>query len=54
MSALAAGANAQKQAQRGQQTGVKSVKCVNQKNIISSGELLSINSRFCGVYSELP
>ena len=54
MSALAAWANAQKQAQRGQPTGVKSVKWVNQKNIISSGELLSINSRFCGGYSELP
>jgi len=27
---------------------------VNQKNIISSGELLSINSRFCGGYPELP
>jgi hypothetical protein len=30
------------------------VKWMNQKNIISSGELLSINSRFCGGYSELP
>ena len=54
MSAFAAWANAQKKAQRGQQTGVKSVKWVSQKNIISSGELLSINSRFCGGYSELP
>jgi len=27
---------------------------VNQKNEISSGEVLSINSRFCGGYSELP
>ena len=52
--APAAWANAHKKAQRGQQTGVKSVKWVNQKNIISSGELLSINSRFCGGYSELP
>jgi hypothetical protein len=54
MSAPAAWANAQKKAQSGQSTGVKSVKWVNQKNIISSGELLSINSRFCGSYSELP
>jgi hypothetical protein len=30
------------------------VKSLNQQNIISSGELLSINSRFCGGYSELP
>jgi hypothetical protein len=30
------------------------VKWVNQKKGISSGELLSINSRFCGGYSELP
>ena len=29
-------------------------KRMNQKNGISSGELLSINSRFCGGYSELP
>ena len=54
MSAPAAWVNAQKKAQRGQPTRVKSVKSVNQKNIISSGELLSINSRFCGGYSELP
>ena len=54
MSAPAAWANAQKQAQRGQPTGVKSLKWVNQKKMISSGELLSINSRFCGGYSELP
>ena len=54
MSAPAAWANAHKKAQSGHPTGVKSVKCVNQKNIISSGELLSINSRFCGGYSELP
>jgi hypothetical protein len=54
MSAPAAWANAQKVAQSGHPTGVKSVKWVNQKNIISSGELLSINSRFCGGYSELP
>jgi len=54
MSAPAAWANAQKKAQSGQSTGVKSVKWLNQKNIISSGELLSINSRFCGGYSELP
>jgi hypothetical protein len=38
MSAPAAWANAQKQAQSGDPTGVKSVKCLNQKNIISSGE----------------
>ena len=54
VSAPAAWANAQKVAQRGQPTGVKSVKWMNQKNIISSGELLSINSRFCGGYSEIP
>jgi hypothetical protein len=40
MSAPAEWANAQKQAQRGQQTGVKSVKWVNQKKMISSDELL--------------
>ena len=51
--APAASANAQKVAQRGNPTGVKSVKWVSKKNIISSGELLSINSRFCGGYSEL-
>ena len=33
---------------------IESVKWVSQKNIISSGEFLSINSRFCGGYSELP
>ena len=54
MSSPAAWANAQKKAQRGQPTGVKSVKWVDQKKMISSGELLSINSRFCGGYSELP
>jgi hypothetical protein len=54
MSAFAEWANAQKKAQSGHPTGVKSVKWVSQKNIISSGELLSINSRFCGGYSELP
>ena len=54
MSAPAAWANAQKKAEKGQPTGVKSVKWVSQKNIISSGELLSINSRFCGGYSEPP
>ena len=54
MSAPAAWANAQKKAQRSQQTGVKSMKWVNQKKIISSGELLSIKSRFCGGYSEVP
>ena len=54
MSAPAAWANVQKKTQSGQPTGVKSVKRVNQKNIISSSELLSINSRFCGGYSELP
>ena len=54
MSAPAAWANAQKKAQSGQPTGVKSVKWVDQKKMISSGELLSINSRFCGGYSELP
>ena len=53
MSAPAAWANTEKVAQRGQPTGAKSVKWVNQKNIISSGELLSINSRFCGGYAEL-
>ena len=51
MSAFAEWAIAQKKAQRGQQTGIKSVRWVNQKNIISSGKLLSINSRFCGGYS---
>jgi hypothetical protein len=54
MSTPAAWVNAQKQAKKGQPTGVKHVQWVNQKNIISSGELLSINSRFCGGYSELP
>ncbi len=54
MSAPAARAIAQKKAQSGHPTDVKSVKWMNQKNIISSGELLSINSRFCGGYSELP
>jgi hypothetical protein len=54
MSAPAAWASAQKVAQSGHPTGVKSVKWMNQKNIISSGELLSINSRFSGGYSELP
>jgi hypothetical protein len=54
MSAPAAWANAQKRTPKGHPTGVKSVKWVSQKNIISSGELLSINSRFCGGYSELP
>ncbi len=53
MSAPAAWANAQKVAQSGHPTGVKSVKWVNQKNKISSGELLSINSRFSGGYAEL-
>jgi len=48
MSAPAAWAIAQKVAQRYQPTGVKFVKWMNQKNIISSGELLSINSRFLG------
>jgi hypothetical protein len=54
MSAPAAWENAQKKAQSGHPTGVNSVKWMNQKNIISSGEFLSINSRFCGGYSELP
>ena len=54
MSAPAAWVNAQKVAQRGHPTGVKSVKWLNQKKMISSGKLLSINSRFCGGYSELP
>jgi hypothetical protein len=54
MSAPAAWVNAQKVAQSGHPTGVKSVKWVSKKNGISSGELLSINSRFCGGYSELP
>ena len=54
MSAHAAWANAHKKAQSGHPMGVKSVKWVNQKSIISSGELLSINSRFYGGYSELP
>jgi hypothetical protein len=54
MSAPAAWANAQKKAKKGQSMSVKSVKWMNQKNIISFGELLSINSRFCGGYSELP
>ena len=54
MSAPAAWASAQNKAQSGHLTGVKSVKWVNQKNRISSGELLSINSRFCERYSELP
>jgi len=53
MSAPAAWASAQKKAQKRPQTSVKSVKWVNQKKMISSGKLLSINSRFCGGYSEL-
>jgi hypothetical protein len=53
MSAPALWANAQRVAERGQPTGVKSGKSVNQKNIISSGDLSSFNSRFCGGYSEL-
>jgi len=52
--APAAWANAQKKAEKGHSTGIKSVKWVSQKNGISSGELLSINSNFCGGYSELP
>jgi hypothetical protein len=52
--APAAWANANKKAQRSHPMGVKSVKWVNQKNRISSGELLSINSRFYEDYSELP
>ena len=40
----------QEKAQSGQPTAVKSVKWVNLKRGISSSELLSINSRFCGGY----
>jgi hypothetical protein len=54
MSAPAAWANAQKKTQSGHPTGVKYVKWVSQKNIILSVERLSINSRFCGGYLELP
>ena len=53
MSAPAVWANAQKKAEKGQLRCVKSVR-VSQKNTITSGELLLINSRFCGGYSELP
>ncbi len=54
MSAPAAWSNVPKKTQSGHPTGVKSVKWMNQKNIISFGELLIINSRFGGGYSELP
>ena len=54
ISASAACEIGQEKAQSGHSTGVKSLKWVKQKNIISSGEFLSINSRFCGSYSELP
>jgi hypothetical protein len=54
MSAPAAWENAQKKATKGHPTGVKAAKWMNQKNIISSGELLLINSSFCRGYSELP
>jgi hypothetical protein len=53
ISASAACEIAQEKAQSGHSTVVKSLKWVKQKNIISSGEFLSINSRFCGSYSEL-
>jgi hypothetical protein len=46
MSAVEAWANAPKKGQSGHPTGVRSMKMINQKNIISSDELLSINSRF--------
>ena len=46
-------AYAQKKALKGQPTCVEYVKWLNQKNKISSGKRLSINSRFCGAYSEL-
>jgi len=54
MSASAEWAIAQKKVQRGPETSVKSLQWMDQKNIISSGELLSINYSFCGGYSELP
>ena len=44
-------ANAPKKDHSSETTGVKSEKLVNQKKMISSGELLPINSRFCGGYS---
>jgi hypothetical protein len=49
MSAAAACENSQKMAKMGE---LKFVKSVN-KNEIPFGELLSINSRFCGYYSGL-
>ena len=54
MSAPAAWAIAQKVAQKGNPTGVESVKSVTQKNGISSGELFSINSLFAGVIQSFP
>jgi hypothetical protein len=54
MSAHAAWENAQKVGQSGQPTRAKSLKLVSQQNGVSSGEFLSIDSRFCVGYSELP
>jgi hypothetical protein len=49
MCAPAAWVNAQKQAQKGQSTNVKTVKWVNQKNIISSGKVYQLTLAFAGV-----
>jgi hypothetical protein len=54
MSAPAAWANAQKKAQSGHRTGVKSVKWMNQENIISSGELFQSTLAFAGVIQSFP
>lgn len=54
MSAPVLWVNAQKQTQRGRKTGIKSVKLTNQRKEISSGEVLSISSRFGGGFADHP
>lgn len=46
-------ANAQFVAQSGRLTGVKCENWMNHKKILTYDEFLSINTRFCGGYSEL-
>ena len=54
MSAPVLWVNAQKQTQRGRKTGIKSVKLTKQRKEISSGEVLSISSRFGGGFADHP